>query len=71
MGIFGKILGGLVLGTKEAVTGEKEKEKKLKDAYKELEKGNPEDYVNLKGYIDDDIIDKEYPIEQEDEDDYD
>ena len=71
MGIFGKILSGLVLGTKEAVTGEKEKEKKLKDAYKELEKGNPEDYVDLKGYIDDDIIDKEYPIEQEDEDDYD
>ena len=30
MGIFGKILSGLVLGTKEAVTGEKEKEKKVK-----------------------------------------
>lgn len=59
-----------MLGTKEAGTGEKEKEKKLKDAYKELEKGNPEEYVDLKGYIYDDVIDKQYPIEQEDEDDY-
>lgn len=70
MGIFRKIIGDLILGTKEAVTGEKDKERKLKDAYKELEKGNPEDYVDLKGYIDDDVIDKGYPIEQEDEDDY-
>ena len=70
MGIFRKIIGDLILGTKEAVTGEKDKERKLKDAYKELEKGNPEDYGDLKGYIDDDVIDKGYPIEQEDEDDY-
>ena len=70
MGLFGKLLGGLVSGTKEAVTGEKDKEKRLKDAYKELEYGNTDDYIDSKGYIDDDVIDKGYPIEQDDEDDY-
>lgn len=67
----GKILYGIVSGFIKGATSDKESKKQMDYAIKELENGNPEPYVNLTDYIDDDIIDKMYPIEQEDEDDYD
>ena len=69
--LFGSLLSGLASGLVEASNNKKSYNKEMDYAMKELEKGNPEPYVNLTDYIDDKIIDAQYPIEQEDEDDYD
>lgn len=69
--LFGALLSGLASGLVEASSNKKSYNKEMDYAMKELEKGNPEPYVNLTDYIDDKIIDAQYPIEQEDEDDYD
>ena len=42
----------------------------IRYALKELKKGNPEPYVSINDYIDDKIIDEQYPIEEDDEDYY-
>ena len=67
---LGSILRGLCDGL-SSKSEEEERKRKHENAIRELEKGNPEDYVDLYGYIDDYVIDKQYPIEQEDEDEYD
>lgn len=69
--LFGALLSGFANGLVEASSNKKSYNKEMDYAMKELEKGNPEPYVNLTDYIDDKIIDAQYPIEQEDEDDYD
>ena len=69
--LFGALLSGLASGLVEASSNKKSYNKEMDYAMKELEKGNPEPYVNLTDYIDDKIIDAQYSIEQEDEDDYD
>ena len=69
--LFGALLSGFAGGLVEASSNKKSYNKEMDYAMKELEQGNPEPYVNLTDYIDDKIIDAQYPIEQEDEDDYD
>ena len=68
--LFGALLSGLANGLVEASNNKKTYNKEMDYAMKELELGNPEPYVNLTDYIDDKIIEAQYPIEQEDEDDY-
>lgn len=69
--LLGALLSGFAGGLVEASSNKKAYNKEMDYAMRELEHGNPEPYVNLTDYIDDKIIDAQYPIEQEDEDDYD
>ena len=65
-----KVLLDIISGLDNSINNKEEYNKRLKEAYKELEYGNTDDYIDSNGYIDDDVIDKGYPIEQDDEDDY-
>lgn len=67
MGLLGDILTGIVKGATSKSDEQKKREKWILD---DIKNGDPEGYVGEKGYLDEDDIVK-YPVEQEDEDEYD